>query len=119
MFELEKFISRVVIKRDKSMFADDIYINSTKLAAINNKSMLVIGGAGSIGSSFIKAMLSFQPKSLTVVDINENALTELTRDLRSTEEVNIPNEYITYPMDYASPMFKRMFRAYGGKLLCA
>ncbi len=114
MFELEKFISRVVIKRDKSMFADDIYINSTKLAAINNKSMLVIGGAGSIGSSFIKAMLSFQPKSLTVVDINENALTELTRDLRSTEEVNIPNEYITYPMDYASPMFKRMFRAYGG-----
>lgn len=114
MFELEKFISRVIIKRDKSLFLDEIYINSNKLAAINDKSMLVIGGAGSIGSSFIKAVLSFQPKSLTVVDVNENALTELTRDLRSTEEVNIPDEYITYPMDYASPVFKRMFRAHGG-----
>lgn len=114
MFELEKFISRVIIKRDKSLFLDEIYINSNRLAAINDKSMLVIGGAGSIGSSFIKAVLSFQPKSLTVVDVNENALTELTRDLRSTEEVNIPDEYITYPMDYASPVFKRMFRAHGG-----
>ena len=45
--------------------------------------VLVIGGAGTIGSNYIKKILKFKPKYLTVVDINENGLTELTRDLRS------------------------------------
>ena len=76
--------------------------------------MLVIGGAGSIGSSFIKAILPFRPAELVVVDINENGLAELTRDLRSTNGMYIPNEYITYPMDFFSPVFEKMFKKYGG-----
>ena len=43
----------------------------------------VIGGAGSIGSSFIKAVLPFKPSKLIVIDLNENGLAELARDLRS------------------------------------
>ena len=88
MINLEQFISKYVTERDSSLFAKDIQNNSVALTkAIKDKSMLVIGGAGSIGSSFIKACLSFKPEALVVVDVNENALTELTRDLRSTKGI--------------------------------
>lgn len=115
MFNLEQFINQYVTKRPSSMFYPDIEVNSDALIRkIRGKSVLVIGGAGSIGSSFIKALLPFKPASLVVVDTNENALAELTRDLRSTKDMYVPNDYITYPMDFASPVFKKMFRSRGG-----
>ena len=115
MFNLEYFIANNVTKRTKSMCNLDIAQNYEYLSKkICNKSVLVIGGAGSIGSSFIKAILQFQPSSLVVVDTNENAMTELTRDLRSTKGIYIPIDYITYPMDFASPVFKKMFLNRGG-----
>lgn len=115
MINLEKFISKYVIERDSSLFSNDIQNNSKSLSkAIKGKSMLVIGGAGSIGSSFIKACLPFQPKALVVVDINENGLAELTRDLRSTKGMFIPDDYVSYPINYAQPVFEKMFRARGG-----
>lgn len=115
MFELNQFISKHVTKRHVSMFEQDIEKNKEELAnAINAKTVLVIGGAGSIGSSYIRAILRFRPKTLVVVDTNENALTELTRDLRSTKEMYVPDDYITYPMDFASPVFEKMFRKHGG-----
>lgn len=115
MFNLENFINTHVIQRSKSMFLDDIKNNDVKLnEKINGKSILVIGGAGSIGSSFVKAILPFKPASLVVVDTNENALAELTRDLRSTKGMYVPVDYITYPMDFASPVFEKMFRKRGG-----
>ena len=93
------------------MFGRDIQKHQKELIQkIKGKSILVIGGAGSIGSSFIKAVLPFRPKSLLVVDTNENALTELTRDLRSTKEMFVPEDYVTYPMDFASIVFEKMFR---------
>lgn len=111
MFNLEQFISQHVTKRPVSMFASDIEANKDTLSdRIKGKSVLVIGGAGSIGSSFIKAILPFKPKTLVVVDTNENALAELTRDLRSTKGMYVPEDYITYPMDFASPVFEKMFR---------
>lgn len=115
MFNLDEFISTYVTQRSKSLFLGDINTNYDRLVKkIKDKSVLVIGGAGSIGSSFIKAILPYKPKSLVVVDINENALAELTRDLRSTKGMFIPSEYIPYPMDYASPIFEKLFRAHGG-----
>ena len=115
MFELKKFISNYVTKRNSSMFAVDITNNYDALSCkIQGKTLLVIGGAGSIGSSFIKSILPFKPKSLIVVDINENGLAELIRDLRSTKGMYVPEEYITYPMDFAAPVFEKMFRKHGG-----
>ena len=115
MFELNSFISKYVTKRPDSMFLGDIEKNADKLIEkIEGKSILVIGGAGSIGSSYIKAVLEFKPKSLVVVDINENALAELTRDLRSTKGMYVPKDYIPYPMDFASPVFEKMFKNRGG-----
>lgn len=110
MFNLQNFISWYVTHRSQSMFLTDIETNRGQLLQkIQNKTVLVIGGAGSIGSSFIKAILPFRPASLIVVDINENALAELTRDLRSTKGMFVPEEYITYPMDFASGVFQKMF----------
>lgn len=115
MFDLNEFIGKYVTKRPQSMFLQDIVQHKAELTEkIEGKSVLVIGGAGSIGSSFIKAILPFRPKALVVVDINENALAELTRDLRSTKGMYVPEDYIPYPMDFASPVFEKMFRARGG-----
>lgn len=115
MFNLDNFIGKYVTQRGKSMFLDDIEINKNILGEkIKGKSVLVIGGAGSIGSSFIKAVLPFHPASLVVVDINENALAELTRDLRSTRGMYVPDDYIPYPMDFSSTVFEKMFRKRGG-----
>lgn len=110
MFDLDKFISKYVTMRESSMFLSDIKNNEKKLYdKIKGKRVLVIGGAGSIGSSYIKAILPFEPMQLIVVDINENALAELTRDLRSTPGIIVPSEYITYPMSFSSSVFTKMF----------
>lgn len=115
MIDIKKFIANNVTMRQQSMFLADIEANMQQLSIkIKNKSVLVIGGAGSIGSSFIKAILPFKPAALVVVDINENALAELTRDLRSTKGMFIPEEYIPYPMNFASSTFKKMFVHHGG-----
>ncbi len=115
MINIEQFISTYVTQRDSSLFAKDIQNNHTALTnAIKDKTLLVIGGAGSIGSSFIKACLPFRPKTLVVVDVNENGLAELTRDLRSSKDLFIPDDYIPYPINYAHYVFEKMFRARGG-----
>jgi FlaA1/EpsC-like NDP-sugar epimerase len=115
MININRFVEKHVTRRESSMFRDDIKLNEIQLSEqIRGKSVLVIGGAGTIGSSFIKALLPFEPSKLIVVDINENGLTELTRDLRSAEGVFVPEQYITYPMSYASPVFYKMFNANGG-----
>lgn len=115
MFDLSSFIGKYVTKRPQSMFLQDIdNYKVTLTAKIEGKTVLVVGGAGSIGSSFIKAILPFKPATLVVVDTNENALAELTRDLRSTKRMSVPEDYITYPMDFASPVFEKMFRSRGG-----
>lgn len=111
MFILDKFIADHVIMRPKSMFADDIEANKETLShEIKGKSVCVIGGAGSIGSSFIKAICKFKPAKLLVVDLNENGLAELTRDLRSTYGLQVPQEYRTYTLNFADPIFERIFR---------
>lgn len=116
MFNLDQFINQYVIKRDQSMFATDVEANSDTLHdKINGKSVLVIGGAGSIGSAFIRSILPYDPAELIIADTNENALTELTRSLRSSEKLSghIPSVYLPYPMDYSSITFRRMFTHHG------
>lgn len=111
MFNLEKFIAESVTYRKESMFAADIEANKEKLIhEIKGKTVCVIGGAGSIGSSFIKAVLRFEPKSVVVVDLNENGLAELVRDVRSTEGLFVPEEFRCYTLNFADPIFERIFR---------
>jgi FlaA1/EpsC-like NDP-sugar epimerase len=118
MFNLTDFINKYVIKRPSSMFEGDVEKNRDAWRdKIKGKSVLVIGGAGSIGSAFIRSILPFEPAELVIVDTNENALTELTRSLRSNDSLapHIPDIYLPYPMDYNSVTFRRMFRNHARK----
>ena len=111
MFNLDKFIADSVTFRPVSLFAADIEANKETLTKeIKDKKVCVIGGAGSIGSSFIKAVLRFEPKSVVVVDLNENGLAELVRDVRSTEGLFVPDEFRCYTLNFADPIFERIFR---------
>ena len=111
MFNLEKFIADSVTFRPSSMFEPDIKANDETLTReIKGKKVCVIGGAGSIGSSFIKAVLRFEPASVVVVDLNENGLAELVRDVRSTNGLYVPDEFRCYTLNFADPIFERIFR---------
>ena len=111
MFNLEQFIADSVTFRSESMFKADIEANKEQLTQeIEGKSVCVIGGAGSIGSSFIKAILRFRPGKLVVVDLNENGLAELTRDIRSTDGLFVPQDYRAYTLNFADPIFTRIYR---------
>jgi FlaA1/EpsC-like NDP-sugar epimerase len=113
-FNLDNFISTYVTKRAKSLLADDfIKYNAELNKRINGKKVLVIGGAGTIGSSYIKAILKFRIAKLVVVDINENGLTELVSDLRSSPDYNIPADFITYPVNFGDRVFEKIFQQHG------
>ncbi|MEP6481406.1 MAG: polysaccharide biosynthesis protein [Rhodoglobus sp.] len=113
-FDLEAFIARHVTFRTQSLFAADLAVHDAELrAAIEGKSVLVIGGAGTIGSSFIRALLPYRPSRLCVVDLSENGLTELTRDLRSTAGQYLPEKFTTYPISFGDEVFERMLAAEG------
>lgn len=115
MLNIPTFIANNITLRPQSMFLQDITNNREQLTReIEGKTVLVIGGAGTIGSSYIRALLPFRPAKLVVVDINENGLTELTRDLRSTYGMYVPDDYRTYPLSYADPIFEKIFRAENG-----
>jgi len=113
-FNLDQFIKTYVTKRDESLLKADFEKYNFELNRhINGKNVLIIGGAGTIGSSYIKAILKFKIAKLVVVDINENGLTELVRDLRSSKGYNIPEEFITYPVNFGDRVFEKLFKTHG------
>ena len=111
---ISDFIKNYVTKRENSFFENDLINNKEKLTAeIKGNSILVIGGAGTIGSSYINAALRYHPSELIVVDTNENGLTELTRTLRSDSNIIVPESYLTYPMSFNSEVFYKMVKSHG------
>ena len=91
-----------LIGRTKELFAEDINKNDEKLKErVANSTFLVIGGAGSIGQAVVKEIFKRNPKKLHVVDISENNLTELVRDIRSSFGY-IEGDFKTYALDVGS-----------------
>ena len=91
-----------LLGRKSELFTNDIKIKEKKIKEITiNSSFLVIGGAGSIGSAVVKEIFKRNPKKLHVIDINENNLTELVRDLRS-QYGYIKGEFNTFVLDVCS-----------------
>jgi FlaA1/EpsC-like NDP-sugar epimerase len=110
--DTDRFIRTYVTKRPDSLLRQDLEANSSLLTErLTGKSVLVIGGAGTIGSHYIKALLKFRIRRLVVADINENGLTELVRDLRSSTGYYIPDEFITYPVNFGDRVFEKIFRS--------
>lgn len=111
---IPQFINKYITLRDESFFARDIAKWQDQLkGAIEEKSVLVIGGAGTIGSSYIRSVLQYKPARLFVMDISENGLTELTRDLRSTKGGYVPADYKAYPVNFNDPVFNRILEKEG------
>ena len=104
-------IKETIIKKHINFDTDLKIFSDNLLSKIERKNILVIGGAGTIGSSYIKQILKYKPSRITVVDINENGLTELTRDLRSSNLLDYNPEYVTYPVNLLSDTFNKIFNS--------
>jgi FlaA1/EpsC-like NDP-sugar epimerase len=106
--------------RTQSFFAQDCHENHAVLdSMIRGQQFLFIGGAGSIGSQTLAALLRFEPARVDVVDINENGLAELVRTLRSGHyPFSVPRDFNLMPLDYASAIthdwMKDSYAGYAG-----
>jgi len=91
-----------LIGRTKALLKNDIDISSQQLSEIvSDSSFLVIGGAGSIGQAVTKEIFKRNPKKLHVVDISENNMVELVRDIRSSFGY-IDGDFATFALDVGS-----------------
>ncbi|MCK7459126.1 UDP-N-acetylglucosamine 4,6-dehydratase [Idiomarina aminovorans] len=91
-----------LIGRTEPLFTDDISFNGKELnAAVGSSSFLVIGAAGSIGQAVTKEIFKRNPQKLHAVDISENNLVELVRDLRSSVGY-IEGDFQTFALDIGS-----------------
>jgi FlaA1/EpsC-like NDP-sugar epimerase len=103
-----------LIGRNESLLTDDIENLSKELEeVISCSTFLVIGGAGSIGQAVTKEIFKRQPKKLHVIDISENNLTELVRDIRSSFGY-IKGDFKTFALDIGSEEYDAFIR-YDGK----
>lgn len=110
--DLDAFTKNYVTGRSESLFWSDLKNNEDKIQKeIEGKRLLIIGGAGSIGSEFVKQTLKYKPASLVVFDISENDLAELTRDLRSSPDWCVPPDFRTYPISFLHPLFQKFLKA--------
>lgn len=97
-----------IIGRDQELFGADLKLYSEKIDAIVRKSkFLVIGGAGSIGQAVTKEIYKREPLSLHVVDISENNMVELVRDIRSTLAYG-SGDFRTFSIDCGSIEFEAL-----------
>ena len=102
-----------LIGRDSELFSSDIVSHEDALKIIIQKSrFLIIGGAGTIGQSVTREIFKRDPKILHVVDISENNMVELVRDLRSTEGYG-SGEFKTFAIDCGSIEFEALVNDQG------
>ena len=102
-----------LIGRTKELFIDDINNHEKELSQIvSNSTFLVIGGAGSIGQAVTKEIFKRNPKKLHVVDISENNMVELVRDIRSSFGY-IDGDFATFALDIGSLEYDAFIKADG------
>jgi len=102
-----------LIGRKNEIFMHDINHHHHELAnIIENNSFLVLGAAGSIGQALSKEIFRRNPKKLHVVDISENNLVELVRDIRSSSGY-IKGEFKTFALDIGSIEFDQYVKSIG------
>jgi len=102
-----------LIGRTSTLFGEDIDVLSDDLSSlVKGSHFLVIGGAGSIGQAVTKEIFKRSPKVLHVVDISENNMVELVRDVRSTIGY-IEGDFRTFAVDCGSPEFEALISSEG------
>ena len=91
-----------LIGRENALFSNDImYSQKSLLEEVSSSRFLVLGGAGSIGQAVTKEIFKRNPKKLHIVDISENNMVELVRDIRSSFGY-IDGEFATFALDIGS-----------------
>jgi FlaA1/EpsC-like NDP-sugar epimerase len=102
-------LDRCVVVRDRSLFADDMDANRQRIRErLSGRRVLVVGGAGTIGSATTNLLAEFEPGALHVIDQNENYLAELVRDLRSRLTSASRIDLRMWPIDYGGPIARRL-----------
>src|SRR5690606_9199565 len=102
-----------LIGRTKELFALDIENHQEELSQIVQSSrFLVIGGAGSIGQATVKEIFKRNPRKLHVVDISENNMVELVRDIRSSYGY-IAGDFHTFALDIRSVEYDAFWESDG------
>lgn len=102
-----------LIGRDKELFTVDISLHDATLQeVVSNSTFLVLGGAGSIGQAVTKEIFKRNPKKLHVVDISENNMVELVRDIRSSVGY-IEGDFQTFALDIGSIEYDAFIQADG------
>ncbi len=102
-----------LIGRNNELFSHDISYNNRELSnVIENSSFLVLGAAGSIGQALSKEIINRNPEKLHVIDISENNLVELVRDIRSSAGY-IKGEFKTFALDIGSIEFDQYVKSTG------
>ena len=102
-----------LIGRESELFCEDIAFNGSKLQDLVAESrFLVIGGSGSIGQAVTREIFKRDPRALHVVDISENNMVELVRDLRSTEGYG-SGDFKTFSVDCGSVEFEALMAIEG------
>ena len=103
-----------LIGRTAPLFDDDISSRRKELEAlVSNSRFLVIGGAGSIGQAVTREIFKRNPLALHVVDISENNMVELVRDIRSTLGY-IDGDFRTFALDCGSNEYRALMNASEG-----
>jgi FlaA1/EpsC-like NDP-sugar epimerase len=103
-----------LIGRDRPLFVSDISQHEVELSKIVSSSrFLVIGGAGSIGQAVTREIFKRGPRALHVVDISENNVVELVRDIRSTLGY-IKGDFRTFAIDCGKPELGALMQWSGG-----
>ena len=104
-------LAAATVRRQKSLFEADCASHSDEVASlVQGRRVLVVGGAGSIGSATAAQLAGFSPAQLHIVDTDENGLTELVRDLRSQGIVSDRTDLRTTPLDAGSPTMLRLLQ---------
>ena len=100
----------IITGRTESLFAEDLRAHAREVSdAFRGARVAVVGAAGSIGAAVVKTLLRFQPRGLSLIDLSENNLVELVRDLRSTPGMTMPADFVTMPIGLGSVEFARFF----------
>ncbi len=103
-----------LIGREKELFTEDIQQNEKELfEKVSSSRFLVIGGAGSIGQAVVKEIFKRSPLKLHVVDISENNMVELVRDIRSSFGY-IDGDFQTFALDIGSAEYDAFWNNDGG-----
>lgn len=103
-------LAGIATRRRADLFQPDIDARAGELREkIAGKGFLIVGGAGSIGSSTIQALAAFKPARLHVIDQSENNLAELVRDLRNSG-LDASIQLRALPIDFGSVIMRRFLR---------